>query len=260
VQCLKRWRDVRDVDLPYTESPFFAVSKAARLLDDGRVSHAELGELSQRIDHSLLIDKPRIHQLILDAVERGEVCLIYGLGDMDRPFNPLAEWTGSQWRLSSSASFSQDTSGAEKIARLNTRRLTPNNVANARWPASGAPAASPATAIPERAPEPIVEPPSLTEPGFHIVRTSGTREQIKRRLFPYMTPAIEAMFERLNPHLGDYLLPGDMVVLADPNSQQCRQEEASLMAEARKIQGTLTPLEEAQRQSLMDHWQVYDAL
>ena len=256
---LKRWHDVRDIELPYTESPFFAVSKAARLLDDGHVSHVELGELSQRVDHSLLIDKKRIHRLILDAVENGDICLIYGLGGMDQPFSPLAEWTGSQWRLNASASYGQGDAGARKIAQLNARGLTPNNVANARWPASGASAASPAPAIPERLPEPIVEPPSLIEPGFHIVRTSGTREQIKQRLFPYnLTPAIEAMFERLNPHLGDYLLPGDMVVLADPNAQQCLQEEVFLMAEARKIQGTLQPLEEAQRQSLMDHWQVYE--
>ena len=93
---LKRWHDVRDIELPYTESPFFAVSKAARLLDDGHVSHVELGELSQRVDHSLLIDKRRIHRLILDAVENGDICLIYGLGGMDQPFSPLAEWTGSQ--------------------------------------------------------------------------------------------------------------------------------------------------------------------
>ncbi|SDK85140.1 hypothetical protein SAMN05661010_00303 [Modicisalibacter muralis] len=254
---LKRWYDVKDVELPYTESPFFAVSKVARLLDDGHMSNSELNRLNQALGDSLSIDKARLHRDILKAVERGEVCLIYGLG-MDQPFSPLAEWTGSQWRLNSSASFDQGESGARKIAQLNARGLTPNNVANARWPASGAPAATSAPAIPERSPQPIVEPPSLIEPGFHIVRTSGTREQIKRRLFPTVTPAIDAMFERLNPHLGDYILPGDMVVLADPGSQQCHQEEAFLMAEARKVQGTLQPLEEAQRQSLMDHWQVFE--
>ncbi|HET8790775.1 MAG TPA: hypothetical protein VFM75_06160 [Modicisalibacter sp.] len=259
---LKRWSDVRDVDLPFTESPFFAVSEVARLLDDvsSPISRADLNQLNQGLGDALSIDKARLHRDILDAVNRGEVCLVPGLAmGMNRPFSPLAEWTGSQWRLNSSASFGQSDSGARKIAQLNARGLTPDNVANARWPASGAPTSSLAPPIPERTPEPIVEPPSIIEPGFHIVRASGTREQIKQRLFPYhLTPAFDAMFERLNPHLGGYILPGDMVVLADPNSQQCHQEEAFLMAEARKIQGTLSPLEEAQRQSLMDHWQVYE--
>lgn len=254
---LMRWHDVRDVDLPYIEAPFAATSKVESLLRNEGVSHLALDRLGSEMGLSFMADKARLHRHILEGVRHGELCLAVD-GGLDRPFSPLAEWTGNQWRPHPSA-WHPGPSLTAKVAQLNARGLTPGEVRNARWPASAATSSHPAPTPPERSPEPIVEPPVVTEPGFHIVRTSGTRDQIKRRLFPYtLTPDTEAMFERLNPHLGDYVLPGDMVVLADPRSQECREDEEFLMAEARAIQGTLAPLEATQRQSLMDHWQAYE--
>lgn len=254
---LIRWCDVRDVDLPYIESPFAARTKVEDLLSSGNLAW-DLDRLGMEMDFSLLTDRERLHQRILDDVSRGELCLVIDSG-LSGPFSPLAEWDGGQWRAKPThVAWHSGPSLTAKVAQLNARAMTPADVRNARWPASAAPARTTPAPV-ERAPEPIVEPPLVVEPGFHIVRTSGTRDQIKQRLFPYgLTADIEAMFERLNPHLGGYVLPGDMVVLGDPQSRECREDEEFLMAEARAIHGALDPLEAAQRQSLMDHWQAYE--
>ncbi|MBA2778969.1 hypothetical protein [Billgrantia kenyensis] len=109
---------------------------------------------------------------------------------------------------------------------------------------------------PVRRPEPPIPDRAIAEPGFHIVRRPGTREEIKRRLFPYsLTAATEAMFERLNPHLGGYILPGEMVVLADPYETLCTAEEQFLLEEAQKVYTTLQQLSPEQRQFMVDYWQ-----
>jgi hypothetical protein len=109
---------------------------------------------------------------------------------------------------------------------------------------------------PVRRPEPPIPDRAIVEPGFHIVRRPGTREEIKLRLFPYsLTAATEAMFERLNPHLGGYILPGEMVVLADPYETLCTAEEQFLMEEAQKVYTTLQQLAPEQRQFMVDYWQ-----
>ncbi|SDM21207.1 hypothetical protein SAMN05192555_110148, partial [Franzmannia pantelleriensis] len=66
------------------------------------------------------------------------------------------------------------------------------------------------------------------------------------------------MFERLNGHLGEVVLPGSMVVLSDPDNQQCRPEEDQLMQEARKVQQTLHRLEPPQAQAMIDHWGAFE--
>ncbi|WP_249976763.1 hypothetical protein, partial [Vreelandella olivaria] len=72
-------------------------------------------------------------------------------------------------------------------------------------------------------------------PGFIIVRKLTPRAELKRDILPAPTPEVEAMFERLNGHLGEVVLPGSMVVLSDPDNLQCRPEEDQLMQEASKV-------------------------
>ncbi|WP_275286181.1 PAAR domain-containing protein [Halomonas elongata] len=92
------------------------------------------------------------------------------------------------------------------------------------------------------------------EPGFHVVRSPGTREEIKRRLFGTPRPDVEAMFERLNRHLGDYVLPGSLVVLSDPENRQCSAEEAALQDQAHLAQAVIQQLEPAQAQAMINSW------
>ncbi|SHE30124.1 hypothetical protein SAMN02745148_00073 [Modicisalibacter ilicicola DSM 19980] len=256
---LKRWHEIRDIDLPYVESSFFAVSKVEALLGSHGALHSDLERLGSAWGFSFMGDGTKVHQRLLEEVKRGTLYLLLD-PRFERPFSPVAQWTGSQWRLSSSALWQADPSLEAKIARLNAQALTPDDLRKARWPSDARASPAPAPRIPETIPEPIVEePPPPIKPGFHIVRLSGTREQVKQRLFPYTpTPDVEAMFERLNGHLGDYLLPGEVVVLADPASRECREDEEYLMAEARRIQDALYPLGEDQRQTLMNHWQAYE--
>lgn len=101
---------------------------------------------------------------------------------------------------------------------------------------------------------------STVAPGFHIVRQPGTREQIKRRLLANPTPQVDAMFERLNGHLGAYVLPGSMVVLSDPENLTCSAEEEELKFQARQVQQSVQTLELPEAQRMVDHFDTYQEI
>lgn len=92
------------------------------------------------------------------------------------------------------------------------------------------------------------------EPGFHIVRKAGYRDQIKQQLLPSPSPDVDAMFYRLNSHLPDYVLPGSMVVLSDPDNQMCMAEEQQLQDQARMIQASVQQLKPSQADIMMTNW------
>lgn len=95
---------------------------------------------------------------------------------------------------------------------------------------------------------------SIAEPGFVVVRKLTPRAELKRRLLPGAPADIDAMFERLNGHLNDTVLPGSLVVLSDPENLQCTAEEAALLDQARRAQEIIQQLEPAQAQAMVDHW------
>ncbi|GHC17689.1 PAAR domain-containing protein [Aidingimonas halophila] len=93
------------------------------------------------------------------------------------------------------------------------------------------------------------------EPGFHVVRSPGTRDEIKQRLFGSPRPDVDAMFERLNRHLGDYyVLPGSLVVLSDPDNKQCTAEEEALQSQAYLARAVIQTLEPDQAQAIINSW------
>lgn len=94
----------------------------------------------------------------------------------------------------------------------------------------------------------------VAEPGFVVVRKLTPRAELKRELLPAATADIDAMFERLNTHLSDVVLPGSLVVLSDPQNLQCQADEGRLMGEARKVRDTVQQLEPAQAQAMVDNW------
>ncbi|WP_447044383.1 LysM peptidoglycan-binding domain-containing protein [Vreelandella sp. H-I2] len=88
------------------------------------------------------------------------------------------------------------------------------------------------------------------EPGFYIVERPQTVEELKEHLFSSnLSSDVDAMLERLNPQLGEGVVPGQVVVLSDPRSMQCTREETLLMqiaSDVNEINAELTH-EEAQR-------------
>ena len=74
------------------------------------------------------------------------------------------------------------------------------------------------------------------EPGFHVVKSPQTMEELKDHLFSGQQDShVDAMLERLNPGLTDGVSPGQVVVLSDPRSLQCTEEENLLMQIAQEV-------------------------
>lgn len=95
---------------------------------------------------------------------------------------------------------------------------------------------------------------STVAPGFYVVKRPGTRSQVKERLFGVPASEVDSMFDRLNGHLGEYVLPGSLVVLSDPKNLQCTAEEQALQDQARKAQSTVQKLEPNQAQAMINSW------
>lgn len=51
-------------------------------------------------------------------------------------------------------------------------------------------------------------------------------------------------FECLNPGMGGHVLPGEMIVVADPNSLECTTEENDLMQVAQQVNQEVRQLTE----------------
>ncbi len=61
-------------------------------------------------------------------------------------------------------------------------------------------------------------------------------------------------FDRLNPQLGSRVLPGEMIVLGDPNAHECTSEEARLMDVAASVNQEIHELTEAEARFLSDNY------
>ncbi|MHA6232660.1 hypothetical protein [Pseudomonas fluorescens group sp. PF-69] len=102
----------------------------------------------------------------------------------------------------------------------------------------------------ERWPAPIPEP---EQPGFYIVPKSTTAEKLEAQLFSSASPAVIAKFKILNPNL-DHVKAGSMIVLSDPNNQQCTYEEALLMQAAQAVSTALEHLTPEEADFMVQHY------
>ncbi len=102
----------------------------------------------------------------------------------------------------------------------------------------------------ERWPAPIPEP---EQPGFYIVPKSTTAEKLEAQLLQLRLPAVIAKFKTLNPNL-DQVKAGSMIVLSDPNNQQCTYEEALLMQAAQAVSTALEPLTPEEADFMTRHY------
>lgn len=128
------------------------------------------------------------------------------------------------------------TSGAKTSNTINTS-ASPHPVADLkffpqeRWPA----------AVP------------LEEPGFYVVPRSTTADKLQAQLFTSASPAVIAKFKTLNPNM-DQIKAGTMIVLSDPNNQQCTFEEALLMEAAGTVNRALEPLSPEEADFMARHY------
>lgn len=85
------------------------------------------------------------------------------------------------------------------------------------------------------------ELPAPEEPGFYIVPKSVSAEKLQAQLFASPNPSVIAKFKSLNP-LEDVVKAGTLIVLSDPDNQQCTYEESLLMETAHIVSTALAPL------------------
>ncbi|WP_313027286.1 hypothetical protein [Pseudomonas lopnurensis] len=146
-------------------------------------------------------------QLILAAVERGDWLLV-----IDDPFSPLSNDTFGKY---------SHITGKGWVGSFHAERSR-----------------QPKASLPEAEPIAKTQP---QEPGFYIVPRSTTIEELQAQLFPSPAPAVIEKFKALNPNLSQ-VKAGQMIVLSDPDNQQCTREEALLMDAAAKVNSALEPL------------------
>lgn len=91
------------------------------------------------------------------------------------------------------------------------------------------------------------------EPGFHIVEQPMSRSALESILFAAPESAVLEKFRRLNPQLGNYAKPGQLIVLSDPANVHCTREEAWLMEAAEKVNAALEPMSDEEASFLARH-------
>ncbi|WP_375192370.1 type VI secretion system PAAR protein [Marinobacter sp.] len=99
----------------------------------------------------------------------------------------------------------------------------------------------------------------LSEPGFHVVREPMSRNELLSRLYGDAS-AKPDNFERLNPGLGNRVLPGEMIVIADPESLECTVEENDLMTVAAQVNQEVRQLSEQEAQFIVDHYDLLELM
>ncbi|MFL1465083.1 hypothetical protein [Marinobacter sp. HN1S83] len=67
-------------------------------------------------------------------------------------------------------------------------------------------------------------------------------------------------FDRLNPGLGGLVLPGEMIVLGDPEGMECTQEEADLMEVAAQVNAQVRSLEQDEAQFIVNYYDLLEAI
>ncbi len=130
------------------------------------------------------------------------------------------------------SSYEPDDSTKERIQRSRLFRDGQHDVPSPLRPDSAQGRSFQAAAVPSSDP---------VEPGFYIVEYSMNRAQLEALLFPRRDPLVLAKFNRLNPGC-ERLKAGSLIVLGDPGSPLCTEEEALLMEAARQVKEALAPL------------------
>jgi uncharacterized Zn-binding protein involved in type VI secretion len=103
------------------------------------------------------------------------------------------------------------------------------------------------------------EQEGTVEPGYHVVRSPMSRAQLLAALYGDAS-AKPDHFDRLNPDLGDRVLPGEMIVLGDPEGEACTTEEANLMEVAAQVNAQVRSLDPVEAQFIVDYYDLLEAV
>lgn len=265
--------DLKPSDLPYVEDPFFAEGEVRQTISNSLTAHrlVDANHGSIRLSDGHWGRPSYTNDDLLRDVRNGSVLLLKGpIGS--KPFAPIVRYdeTEGQWRSTSTSGFGSTI--AQHVDRLNRAGLTPANLASS--PVGGVAKETPQTTTtpapsqpsPRASQQPQVSPvqplateqsptatEALSEPGFHVVRNPISLQDLKKELYGDLT-STPSRFGQLNPDLKTHLLPGQMIVLGDPNGQECTAEEARLMDVASQVNRDTNQLTEEEAQFLVENY------
>ncbi|WP_432210163.1 type VI secretion system PAAR protein [Marinobacter alkaliphilus] len=124
--------------------------------------------------------------------------------------------------------------------------------------AGGAAASSMAASTPISSPTKD-QSQAAVEPGYHVVQTPISKTELLSALYGDAS-AKPDHFDRLNPGLGGQLMPGEMVVLGDPEGMECTQKEVELMEVAAQMNAQVRSLEQDEAQFLVKYYDLLEAI
>ncbi len=100
---------------------------------------------------------------------------------------------------------------------------------------------------------------SSVEPGFYVVQRPMSRNALLASLYGDASAKPDS-FDRLNPGLGDSVLPGEMIVLGDPEATECSVEEADLMAVAEQVNVQVRSLDQDEALFLIKNYDLLEVI
>lgn len=100
---------------------------------------------------------------------------------------------------------------------------------------------------------------ATVEPGFHVVQSPMSKTALLAALYGDAS-AKPDRFDRLNPGLGEQVLPGEMIVLGDPEGMACTREEADLMDVAAQVNARVRSLDQDEAQFIVKYYDLLEAI
>ncbi|KPQ00109.1 type VI secretion system PAAR protein [Marinobacter sp. HL-58] len=100
---------------------------------------------------------------------------------------------------------------------------------------------------------------ATVEPGFHVVQSPMSKTALLAALYGDAS-AKPDHFDRLNPGLGGQVLPGEMIVLGDPEGMECSREEADLMEVAAQVNAQVRSLDQDEAQFIVKYHALLEAV
>ncbi|EDM48892.1 hypothetical protein MDG893_02995 [Marinobacter algicola DG893] len=97
------------------------------------------------------------------------------------------------------------------------------------------------------------------EPGFHVVQSPMSKTTLLAALYGDASAKPDS-FDRLNPGLGGQVLPGEMIVLGDPEGMECTREEADLMDVAVQVNAQVRALDRDEAQFIVKYYDLLEAI
>lgn len=98
---------------------------------------------------------------------------------------------------------------------------------------------------------------SPVEPGFHVVQSPMSKTALLAALYGDASAKPDS-FDRLNPGLASQVLPGEMIVLGDPEGMECTREEVDLMDVAAQVNSKVRSLDEGEAQFLIKYYDLLE--